>query len=441
MDGQSPRASDASSPPKAPPLFQEIRERLADGEWESWTDAEFQERALASFRHQFETCPPYRALCRSRGVAPETVETWEDVPAVPATAFKHFDFPSWEGGGEPEAVFRTSGTTRGSELRGRHPVPWLGLYEASLAEPFRRALLPELGGAVPGGAVLGGAVGEEAVASHPSGGALFVSLIPSPDAVPDSSLSYMVGAAARRFGAEVLWLVDGGGGWRADAVARVRDRIDDAEDRGAPTLLLGTALAYLHLLEGSGGGPLSAVVGASRREGGALSAEGGASGRDVHPVNPAAALRDLPESARIMETGGFKGVRRSVSRDELYRGIEDLTGVPRARIVNEYGMTELLSQLYEPVLTEGAGAGGEHVAPPWLRVRALDPTTLAPMPEGEEGVLAFFDLANLGSVSHILTEDVGSVVGGRVRLRGRAAGAEPRGCSRAMDELMSAVRG
>jgi hypothetical protein len=139
-----------------------------------------------------------------------------------------------------------------------------------------------------------------------------------------------------------------------------------------------------------------------------------------------------------METGGFKGATTELSRPELYDRITTATGVPAVRIVNEYGMTELLSQLYEPVLTDGEGAIGWHVTPPWLRVRALDPMTLEELPEGRKGVLAFFDLANLGSVSHILTEDVGSIVGGRLRLEGRAPGAEPRGCSRAMDELMIA---
>ena len=76
-----------------------------------------------------------------------------------------------------------------------------------------------------------------------------------------------------------------------------------------------------------------------------------------------------------------------------------------------------------------------------LAVRALDPTDLTPLPHGRDGVLAFFDLANLGSICHVLTEDVGSVHAGGVRLRGRSVGAEPRGCSRAMDDLMSAARG
>lgn len=132
-----------------------------------------------------------------------------------------------------------------------------------------------------------------------------------------------------------------------------------------------------------------------------------------------------------METGGFKGARRAFARADLYAAIARATGVSEASIVNEYGMTELLSQLYD--------TGDGHIAPPWLKVRALHPVTLAEQPEGEEGILAFFDLANLGSVSHVLTEDIGSVVDGRLHLRGRAPGAEPRGCSRAMDELMLAA--
>jgi hypothetical protein len=139
-----------------------------------------------------------------------------------------------------------------------------------------------------------------------------------------------------------------------------------------------------------------------------------------------------------METGGFKGRVEAVSRDILYSRLSEGLGVPRERIVNEYGMTELLTQLYEPVLLEGASARRRHVPPPWLRVRALDPVTLTPVEAGRDGLLAFFDLANLGSVCHVLTEDVGSVTDEGVRLRGRATGAEPRGCSRAMDELMAA---
>ena len=140
-----------------------------------------------------------------------------------------------------------------------------------------------------------------------------------------------------------------------------------------------------------------------------------------------------------METGGFKGRARTVPRADLYDALSKSTGVPAGRIVNEYGMTELLSQLYEPVLA-GEATGCGHVPPPWMKVRALDPDTLEERPEGEPGILQFFDLANAGSVAHVLTEDIGAVRDGRVFLEGRAAGAEPRGCSRAMDDLMAISR-
>ena len=58
-----------------------------------------------------------------------------------------------------------------------------------------------------------------------------------------------------------------------------------------------------------------------------------------------------------------------------------------------------------------------------MRVTARDPVTLRPMPDGEIGLLTFFDLANVGSVSAVMTEDLGWVERGRVRVLGRATGA------------------
>jgi hypothetical protein len=342
-----------------------------------WSEQEFAERAFEAFGHQYSHCDPFRALCEARGVTPEALGDWRDVPLVPATAFKHFDFLSAPG--PAELVFRTSGTTRGQGTRGRHHVPRSSLYRASLLPPLERALLPD----------------RDSIR--------FVSLVPPPAAAPESSLSFMVGAAADRFAPRVDWVVSASGSWADGATAVWASVVEEGE----PVLLLGTALSLLHALERG---------------------EKGASG-----------LPRLPDGSRIMETGGFKGARRQIPRTELYRMLLERTGVPPERIVNEYGMTELLSQLWEPVLAEGEVMERTHLAPPWLRVRALDPTTLESLPEGRDGVLAFYDLANLGSVSHVLTDDLGSVRDGRVRLQGRAPGAEPRGCSRAMDELMTSA--
>jgi hypothetical protein len=359
-------------------LAEKLERRFDAGVGAAWTDAAFQELALAAFALQFERIPSYRAFCQGRGRTPDTVERWEDVPAVPSSAFKALEL--FAGDGEPpEAIFRTSGTTLGEAARGRHLVPRLELYRRSLLPPFRSHVLAA------------------------RGRIRFVSLIPAPDELPDSSLSFMVGTAAAELASATHWLVDGEGELDLGALRAITRRASHARE---PVLILGTALALLNALERLEGEPLA----------------------------------PLPPGSRIMETGGFKGAGRELTRVDLYSRLGQATGVPPERIVSEYGMTELLSQLYEPVLSEGPGAVGTHVPPPWLKVRALDPVTLEELPAGEEGLLCFLDLANAGSVCHVLTEDVGSVVKGRVRLAGRVSGAEPRGCSLAMDELMSAAK-
>jgi hypothetical protein len=96
-------------------------------------------------------------------------------------------------------------------------------------------------------------------------------------------------------------------------------------------------------------------------------------------------------------------------------------------------MTELTSQAYTATL-----AGGDpelFVAAPWMRVRALDPVSLAELPAGATGLLAILDLANVGSALHVLTEDLGAVEAGGFRLAGRAPDADLRGCSLLAEEL------
>ena len=113
-------------------------------------------------------------------------------------------------------------------------------------------------------------------------------------------------------------------------------------------------------------------------------------------------------------------------------------------MINEYGMTELCSQLYDATAFNSADSSppGQRIkiAPPWMRAAAVDPVTLKSVAPGGIGMLRFFDLANVGSVSAILTEDFGSVsaTGDRIGLMGRAGVAEPRGCALAIAEFEAA---
>jgi hypothetical protein len=366
-----------------------LRDVMARGVGAPLPDDDFTELALAVFRHQCRENQVYGAFVRGRGLDPDAVEDWREIPPVPTRAFK--ELPLFCGDPvDAEAVFRTSGTTRGDEARGNHHVRSLDLYRASLLPNAHAHLRPEV----------------EWEGDRPAPPLRVLALLPSPEDRPDSSLVHMVGVLAREWD-------DGGGGFYADGEWRLLDdelegALERAAGDGVPVLLAGTAFAFVHWTD-------------RVREG----------GRGVA----------LPSGSRIMETGGFKGRSREVSRSELYDAMEEAFGVPTGRIVNEYGMTELLSQFWEPVLVEGGPADPEarrHVGPPWVRTRVLDPRGLTPAPPGEPGILAHLDLANLHSVSAVLTEDRGVEVEGGLRVLGRAPGAEPRGCSLTMEELLEA---
>jgi hypothetical protein len=141
-------------------------------------------------------------------------------------------------------------------------------------------------------------------------------------------------------------------------------------------------------------------------------------------LDHAAAPVSMPEGSIVMVTGGFKGRRSEVGAEDLLLAIG--TRLPGVRIVGEYGMSELGSQLWS------VPAEARFVPPPWMRVLAVDPWSGAPV---EHGLLRFYDLANLHTVLAIETADVGTVYpDGSLRLQGRLAQARPRGCSLSVEE-------
>lgn len=150
---------------------------------------------------------------------------------------------------------------------------------------------------------------------------------------------------------------------------------------------------------------------------------------------------ELGPDSRVMVTGGFKGRVVRLDAASLYEALPARLGAPR--VVAEYGMTELSSQLWSELVPAGALPGAFR-APPWLYTYAADPATGTPLPDGEEGVLRFLDLANVDSVVGIETMDLGRVLpapdGDRVELRGRLEGAEARGCSLRAEEALLTLR-
>lgn len=124
----------------------------------------------------------------------------------------------------------------------------------------------------------------------------------------------------------------------------------------------------------------------------------------------------------IIETGGMKGRRKELTREELHSILTKQFNV--SSIYSEYGMTELLSQAW----SEGNGV---YRCPPWMKILISDPNDpLSLLDEGRVGGIHIIDFANLDSCAFIATRDLGRIFpDGSFEVLGRFDDSDIRGCS------------
>jgi hypothetical protein len=345
--------------------------------------ARFESLALTVFRYQATHVPVYRAYLASLEIDPRTVRSLETIPPISTLAYKYARI---ENELHPmtaaSRVFLTSGTSLGRDERGRHLVPNPEIYRASASRYLRRMMFPD-------GARL-----------------TMLALHPTADRMPESSLAQMISWCIEEFGDGDAFC---GATPQTVDTLNVIEFLHAAQRRNRPVCILGTTASCAALFEGL------------RLNGLAIS---------------------LPAGSRLMDTGGAKGQRSPLRPEQVAAHAHELLGIPPPLVINEYGMTEMCSQLYDATSFNSdleASAGTRlKLAPPWLRPAALDPITLKPHTGGQPGLLAFFDLANVGSISALMTEDVGIVRGNAVMVLGRAGSADARGCALAIEQLAEA---
>lgn len=338
-------------------------------------EARFERLALALFAHQYANGEAFRRVCDAFARPPERVTRWFEIPAIPTGAFKEARlccFPE----SDTRRVFRSSGTT--TEARGELVLDTLEIYEASLLTTFSAHICPG------------------------SDKTRFMVLAPSADDAPDSSLSYMFSHAVEKLGTSASRFYVRPEEITTERPWQPEELISDLRALHEPVALVGTAFAFVHLMDA---------------------------------LDQRNLKIELPPGSRVMETGGFKGRSRELSRQELHESISRRFGLPLARIVNQYGMCELGSQFYEDSLRTGVYSQTK-IVPPWVRTRVVDPATLEDVEPGRPGVLQHFDLANTGSAVAVQTSDEGARVANGFEVYGRLRGAEARGCSIAADALL-----
>jgi phenylacetate-coenzyme A ligase PaaK-like adenylate-forming protein len=124
----------------------------------------------------------------------------------------------------------------------------------------------------------------------------------------------------------------------------------------------------------------------------------------------------------VMETGGMKGMRKEIPREELHAVLKEKFRIET--IHSEYGMTELLSQAY-------SYSDGIFNSPPWMKILIRDPyDPFSFLSEGKSGAVNIIDLANLYSCSFIASSDLGRIIPGKgFEILGRMDSSDIRGCN------------
>jgi hypothetical protein len=330
-------------------------------------EAKWNELAGELFAWQFAQVPAYRRLCLAHQITPENLASWRDIPAVPQQLFKQTLLYA-HGSAPPAAIYVTSGTTTGRP--GRQHLLGTDMYRAVSVEGARRA----------------GLFDREEAGLH--------FLTPSPEEASYSSLSAMFGfwqkAFRQIFPRPRFWIRHG-----HFEFARLREILTAQIKTRRPIAICGTAFSFVHLID---------------------------AWADLPPLR-------LPRGSRLLETGGFKGRGREISKAGLYAQLARTFSVRDPAIWNEYGMSELSSQTY------ARGAGGLHYAPPWARVLVCNPATGREVGIGKRGMVRWIDLANTDSVLALQTLDVAERTPRGFRLIGRLPRTEPRGCSLSAEDL------
>jgi len=308
---------------------------------------DFEAAALKLFRYQATANPVYHQYLQNLFVDIESITTIEAIPFLPIELFKKHSILSGEG--KIQQTFSSSGTT-GIQTSEHHLFD-LQLYEQSFFEGF------------------------EYFYGNPQD-YCFLALLPAYLERQGSSLVYMAHHLIKRSQHPKS-------GFYLYNYGSLADTLQQLEDAGQPTILLGVSFALWDLAE-------------------------------QYPMPL--------KHTTIMETGGMKGKRKEVIREELHGIFQEAFEVQN--IHSEYGMTELLSQAYSK-------GNGIFRCPPWMRVltrEVTDPFSI--VPPNRTGILNIIDLANVHSCAFLATSDLGKrFEGGSFEVLGRMDYSDIRGCN------------
>ncbi len=307
------------------------------------TEEEFQAACLETFQYQYKNVEVYQNFVDFLGKNPSEVKKIEDIPFLPIEMFKNHlvldkVFDSAQTD-KPLSYFQSSGTTQ-IQTRSKHYIADFNLYEESIYKSFEQFIgKPE--------------------------DYIFLGLLPNYSENPHSSLIYMVDFLMKKSGKPE-------NGYFLYNHQELFELLQELGQENKKVILFGVSFALLDFLD------------------------------YCHSERSEESVSIRSEYLTVIETGGMKGRKEEMTKDELLKILQK--GFGTDKIFSEYSMTELLSQAYSL---------GENIyeTPNWMRVlirNTEDPFSY--MESGRTGAINIIDLANRHSCSFIATQDLGKIV-------------------------------
>jgi len=328
----------------------------------AYSETAFQEHALALFHEQYEKNEVYHLFCNLLKINYKNITTITQIPFLPVSFFKMHSVKT--GNFEPETAFWSSGTT-GNETS-KHFIKDITLYERAFLQSF------------------------EYFYGNPAD-YCFLALLPNYLEQKHSSLIFMMNKliSCSKYAESGFYL------YNFDELYR---KIITLKEKKIKTILFGVSFALLDFAE--------FVQEMNRKE---------------HAFSNRVGVTQNSQLL-IFETGGMKGRRPEMIKEELHRILCNAFGVKQ--IHSEYGMCELLSQAY---------SNGKNLfaAPPWMKFLLRDEKDPLYCNESlTAGVINIIDFANLHSCAFIATDDLGKrAPNGMIEILGRLDAAQVRGCN------------
>lgn len=319
----------------------------------------FNEYAMRLFELHYNNNKLFQEFCDIKKVHPGDIDRWEDVPVVYNDVFKTHIVASFPIENAVMACL-TGGTTSLTQ-RGRifRDEDGKRLVFAANRVMTGAYLFPDF------------EAGKRC---------RILILAPSPELAPSMGMAVGMEQTRQAFGTPDSKFLLGKTGIDINALLKA---LRESEASGVPVALIGATSAYVYFFQ------------ACRRKKISFC---------------------LPSGSRICDGGGYRGRFGKVTREDYYGMVEEILGIPQSHCVNVLGEAETATNLFDDSLRRHVmglpPAKRTRPVPPWSRVLAMSIDDLKPLPDGEVGLLAHWDLANVPTVLAVITDNLGYTTDG-----------------------------